>query len=195
MNLDYDILRQLNDIADEEFIDASDREIFEYYASHPSALLMEMASVRGKDVQPEPLPFSFYFSSKGAVHQQHGIRVKIKWIDNKINSSDADGFFILHGGQPYEYVIGSHKYKPTGKELSSTREFLEKHKVLFAAVWEEKLYDGELQDYFKGNINFKQLLSKFENITEKQYYNINHCNDISQLESVVRKYKIFNMND
>ena len=44
-------------------------------------------------------------------------------------------------------------------------------------------------------MSFKEMLSKFYNITEKQYYYINHANSLDELEAVVRKYKIYNMND
>ena len=194
MSFDWGIWKQMQEIDNEdEFIDDSERRVFLEYLKDPSMVLMEMANVRGNDVKLEyRLPFSFYFSTKNAVHSQHGIRAKVVWNPNKAPEG-ADGYFELHGD--YEYTIGSHKYKPTPKEKETARDFFKKYKVLFAAVWESKLYDGDLQDYFKGRINLKELLSKFDNISERQYFDINHCNSLEELEQCVRKYKIFNMND
>lgn len=194
MSFDWGIWKQMAEIDNEdEFIDDSERRVFLEYLNDPSMVLMEMANVRGIDTKIEDrLPFSFFFTNKKAVHKQHGIRLKVMWNPSK-NPEDADGYLELHGD--YEYTIGSHKYKPTSKELSILRNFAHKYKVLFSAVWEGKLYDGDLQDYFRGRISFKELLSKFDGITEKQYYYLNHANNLTELEETVRKYKIFNMND
>ena len=73
--------------------------------------------------------------------------------------------------------------------------FVRKYKVLFAAVWEKKLDQNAVLGYFEGAYNFKQLVSQFEGITEKQFYIINHCNNLTELERAVRENKIFNMND
>lgn len=180
------------ELSDDEFIDASDREIFEWYLSDTSAILMEMSNVRGRDViMEDKLPFSFFFCRKSAVHRQHGIRLKIIWNPNRA-PEDADGYIELHGD--YEYTMGSHKYKPTAKELSVLRNFCKKYKVLFAAVWEGILYDGDLQDYFKGRIDLRELLTNFD-LRGISYYKVNHCKTLQELEDCVRKNKIFNMND
>ncbi len=177
----------------EDFLDDADMCLFEQYLKDPSMVLMEMANVVGNDVVVEKkLPFSFYFSTKSAAHHQHGIRVKVLWNPSKA-PDNADGFIELH--EPYNYTSGSHKYKPTGKELKTLKDFCIKYKVLFSAVWEEKLASNYLQKYFDGRLNFKDLLSKFEHIKEKQYYLINHCNSLEELENCVRKYLIYNMND
>lgn len=175
-----------------EFLDKADQEVFEWYMLDPSAILMEMANVRGIDTVIEArLPFSFYFSTRKAVHDRHAIRLKVRWTPNK-SPEEADGYFELHGG--YEYTTASHRYKPTSKELEIGRNFCKKYKVLFAAVWEGVLYDGDLQDYFKGRLKLNELLSKFE-LTGRQYYNVNHCTSLDELEACVRKHNIYNMND
>lgn len=191
---DWGIWKKMQEIDNEdEFIDDSERRVFLEYLNDPTRVLMEMANVRGNDTKIEKnLPFSFFFTNKDAVHNQHGIRLKILWNPSK-NPTDADGYIELHGN--YDYTVGSHKYKPNGKEMYVLKNFAHKYKVLFSAVWEEKLYDGDLQDYFKGRMSFKELLSKFDGITEKQYYYLNHANNLQELEETVRKYKIFNMND
>ena len=175
-----------------EFLDKADQEVFEWYMSDPSAILMEMANVVGNKVVLENrLPFSFYFSTKEAVHSRHGIRLKVLWNPNKAPDV-ADGYFEMHGD--YDYIVASHKYKPTSKELEIARNFCKKYKVLFAAVWEGVLDPDPLQDYFKGRLKLNELLSKFE-LTGRQYYNVNHCTFLEELEACVRRYNIYNMND
>ena len=187
--MDKEIWRTLDDI----FLDESDRWLFENYLSDPSAVLMEMANMRGIDIRTDNrLPFSFYFSTREVVRNAHGIRVKLIWNPSKA-PENADGYLELHGN--YEYISGSHKYKPTAKELKIARDFFHKYKVFFAAVWEGKVYDGYLQAYFRSELSLKEFLSKFENMTERQYYELNHCSSVKEVEECVRKYKIFNMND
>ena len=191
---DWGIWKNMQEIdSEDEFIDDSEREVFLEYLNDPSMVLMEMANLRGNDIKIEDrLPFSIYFSTKSTVHNQHGIRLKVLWNPSRASAS-ADGYIELHGN--YTYTISSHKYKPTAKELAILRNFARKYRILFVAVWEEKLYDGDLQDYFRGIINFKELLSRFYDISEKQYYYINHANNLTELEEVVREYKIFNMSE
>lgn len=98
----------------------------------------------------------------------------------------------LHGN--YEYIISNHKYKPTGRELEIARSFFRKYKVLFAAVWEEVLDPSFVQDYLRGYLDFKNLLTQFD-LQGRDYYNVNHCKTIKELEACIRKYRIFNMND
>ena len=183
------IIKMPPPLRDEDFLDDADRKLFEMYLKDPSMVLVEMANMAGNDVVLEKrLPFSFYFSNKNAVHQQHGIRLKVLWNPNKTPES-ADGYIEMHGD--YNYVIGSHKYKPTGKELKILKEFCQKYKVLFASVWELKLDSNYLQKYFDGRLKFNELLTKFENIKEKQYYLINHCKNLKELEKCIRENKIF----
>lgn len=186
--------RKIEDLSDEEFIDREDKLTFLEYLKDPGWVLMEMANVVGNYVKIEPsrLPFSFHFCGKNAVHQQHGIRVKVLWNPSKA-PSNADGYFELHGD--YEYKSGSHKYFPNTDERKIARKFFKKYKVLFAAVWEEVLDAKPVQDYFEGRIKFNELLSKFDIEDEINYYNLNHCKSLTELEDCVRKYNIFNMND
>lgn len=178
----------------DEFLDKADQEVFEWYLNEPSAVLMEMANVVGNYVKIEPagLPFSFHFCGKSAVHQQHGLRVKVIWNPSKA-PANADGYFELHGD--YKYKAGSHKYPGSADEKKLARKFFKKYKVLFAAVWEEVLDAKPLQEYFEGKIKFNELLSKFDIEDEMDYYNLNHCKTLEELEYCVRKYSIYNMND
>ena len=189
--LEEELKRKLDSI---DFLDTADKKIFENYLKDPSAILMEMSNVVGNKVKIENggLPFSFYLSNKKNVHNQHGIRVKILWNSNK-SPENADGYMELHGN--YDYVIGSKKYKPTEKEKEFARSIFKKYKVLFAMVWECKLNHDDLADYFKGNMSWNELLASAYNLTEKQYYWVNHCKTLKELENCVREKKIFNMND
>ena len=187
-------IHKIYDLKDEWFLDEADKNLFEWYLKEPSAILMEMSNVIGNKVKIERggLPFSFYVSNKNNVHNQHGIRSKVLWNSNK-SPENADGYFELHGD--YKYVSGSHKYKPTEKEKEFARSIFKKYKVLFAMVWECKLNHDDLADYFKGNIVWRDLLAASYGLTEKQYYLINHCKDIIELEKCVRENKIFKMHD
>jgi len=180
----------------EDFIDIEDLMVFVNYLEEPSVLISEMANFYGKEIKIEKIPFSFFISTKSAVHGAHGIRAKIKWNTDKI--TDADGSLDLHGD--YNYRIGSHKYKPTAKELQLAKEFFKKYKVLFAAVWENVLNPWYLQKYFEGTITFKRLLAHMQVHEEDDpedidYYNINHCNSLSELEGLIRRDQLYNMND
>lgn len=107
-------------------------------------------------------------------------------------TATPDGQLELHGS--YDYVAFSHKYKPTSKELDTLRDFCKKYKVLFAAIWECKLDPNDFIDYLEGRKSLNELLSTFE-LKGKDYYNVNHCSSIEELETCVRENKIFNMND
>lgn len=188
------IWKELNSLSDWEEYQETEMLIVEDYMKDPSAILTEMACVRSMNMAVEQnLPFSFYFSSKEDVFNRHGIRLKVQWNPMKISSRNADGYFELHGD--YEYISGSHKYYPTAKELKIARGFIRKYKVLFAASWEEKVQTEDVADWFEGKIKLDELLSRFENISEDDYFRINHSRTVEELEQAVRKYKIFNMND
>jgi len=185
--------RTVDDLTDDEFLDKYDKLVFLEYLKDDCAVLMEMANVVGNKVTLEKqLPFSFHFCDKEAVHQQHGIRLKVLWNPSKA-PSQADGYMKMHGD--YEYVIGSKKYKPTEKEISILRDFCKKYKVLFAAVWEDKLIADDVADYLKGRILWKDLMYCFYNISASMKDLLIHCQNLKDLEYAVRRNKIFNMHD
>lgn len=162
------------------------------YIKDPSNILMEMANLRGNDIKlVTGLPFSFYVSSKKAVHGLHAIRAKILWNPSRMKS-DSDGTLELHGD--YEYTVGSHRYKPTARELAAAKSFFKKYKVLFAAIWEEVVDDTDVFEYLRGRIDLEHLLATFD-LPGKKFYLVNHCTSIEELEDCVRTNKIFNMND
>ena len=163
------------------------------YLEEPTAVLMEMANLRGNDIKlHNRVPFSLFISNKRQVHNAHAIRVKVLWNPHKMTST-PDGQLELHGN--YEYTVFSHKYKPSEKEVTLLRDFCKKYKVLFAAIWESKLDPNDFIDYLRGYKSFVELLMAFDEVSEKHYYLINHCKTLLALEQCIRNNKIFNLND
>lgn len=152
-------------------------------------LLLEMSNVRGNRVKLENIEFSFYFSIKNS---NHSIRVKICWNKDKIIPQELDAM-KLSGN--YELIKNKQlKKRPDESKIEEARQFFKKYKVLFAAVWENVLYENDLVEYFFGKISFKELLENFE-VEEEKLNLIKICNNLIELEKVVRENNIYNMND
>lgn len=156
--------------------------------------LFEMSNLRGKMIKLEDIDFSFYFSSKANVNTQHGIRVKICWNREKVSKDLLDGYMELHGD--YKYVSKNNpNVKPDKFDILTARYFFKRYKVLFAAVWENKLDENLLNDYFREKISLEELLDEFEDISVEDKEKIKEARDLKDLERIVRENKIFNMND
>lgn len=156
--------------------------------------LFEMSNIRGNKIKIEDIDFSFYFSSKSNVDCRHGIRVKICWNKEKLSPSLLDGYMELHGN--YKYVSKENpNYKPNKYDIATAQYFFRRYKVLFSAVWEEKLDENVLNDYLRGIINFEELLNEFENILPENKDKIKKAKDRKELEKIVRENNIYNMND
>ncbi len=188
----HKLWEELNNLEQEEFGHKDNYEEFQWYINHDDSILFEMANLRGNDVRLyKRLPFSLFISNKDAIHNAHAIRVKVLWNPEKMTAT-PDGQLELHGD--YDYTVFSHKYKPTSKELGILRDFCKNYKVLFAAIWECRLDPNDFIDYLENRKSLNELLSTFE-LKGKDYYNVNHCSSIEELEACVRENKIFNMND
>lgn len=162
---------------------------YDYFDGDRQSLL-EMANVRGNDVVIDDIDFSFYFSGHNA---NHGIRIKVFWDPTRMSPND-DGYIELHGD--YRYVSSPQaQHKPKGWQIRGLQYFCKKYKVLFSAVWEQKLPEDTVQKYFKGELGFHEVLTRFQGISEKEFFVINHCRTPRELEACVRENKIFNMND
>ena len=109
--------------------------------------LLEMENVTGKYVKVEDIDFSFYFSKKNSCHD---IRVQVNW-NRESMTGDNEGYIELHGNYVY-YQSPKVKYKPKAYEISTLRYFCRKYKILFVAVWENRLDADTLSEYFKGRI-------------------------------------------
>lgn len=179
--------------SEEDAIFTYDESVYGEEEELEEDLLLEMANLVGRRVKTDSITFSLYFSRKNA--SRHAIRVKVYW-DRQNISEDKCGYMELHGDYRYSQSP-SQKYIPKNYMVDTLRYFVKKYKVLFAAVWEGALGEDSLQEYFRGGINFKELLLEFlENKVGKQKYGaLNYAEDLKQLEHLVRQYNIFNMND
>ena len=150
--------------------------------------LIELANLRGKDVKIEDIDFSIFFSRK---IPNHGCRVKICW--NRDKMTNEMGNLEAHGD--YKYTQNSSYKKPSNYDIEEARYFVKKYKVLFAAVWEEKLDQTDVCDYFRGLISWQKLMTCFQNVSEQDFERLRICYNRKDLEDCVRRYHIFNMND
>lgn len=140
-----------------------------------------MANVRGKRVKTDKIDFSFYFSSKYGIN--HAIRVKICFNPDRITHEDFDGRMELHGN--YEWIPNR---RISSRQIEDARNFFKKYSVLFNSVWNGVLYEGYLQDYFNGEIDFNELISKYE-VSEGPYQQIQKCTNLKELEEVLNTYE------
>ena len=147
-----------------------------------------MANLRGKDVKIEDIDFSIFFSRK---IPNHGCRVKICWNRNMM--TDEVGFIEAHGD--YKYIQTTSFKRPSNYDIEEARYFIKKYKVLFAAVWEEKLDPNDVIFYFSGIYSWQKLMTCFQNVSEQDFERLRICYNRKDLEDCVRKYHIFNMND
>jgi hypothetical protein len=148
------------------------------------SLITERANLLGNRVKIEHINFSFYFSSKYGM--QHSIRAQVAWNPSRFKGC-GDGYFELHGD--YKYIQESQNFI-SEKEILKAKKFFKEYKVLFAAVWEDVLDPAYVQEYFRGFISFSELLQFFD--IDLSPYQID---SLSNLEYVVRKNSLFNMND
>lgn len=147
-----------------------------------------MANIRGDYVKvPHKLKFSFFFSPKVG----HGIRVKPLFNPKNINISDAGNLWI-HG--KYKYIPSKRDAKVDSKDVDEMKAFFRYYKVLFAAVWESVVNPNDVVYFFKGDISFSELLSRFYDY-ENRKRGLTDVSNCSELEEYVRKTKWFNMND
>lgn len=126
-------------------------------------MLFEMSNIRGKYVRnPHKLDFSFYFSPKDSTEGKdisHGLRVKPIFNPDKMNIANA-GTLKLHGD--WKYIPGEGDISVSSKKVNEMGEFFKAYKILFAAVWEKVLPPDALYDYFRGTIDFSELLEEFD---------------------------------
>ena len=153
--------------------------------------LTEMANMPGRFMKVEDVDFSFYISEKNG---NHAIRLKVCWNRERLISEEC-GYLELHGN--YEYHQSPQlKYKPKNYEIDTVRYFAKKYKVLFAAAWERKLDCDVIAEYFKGRMDWNELMQEWINIPNNDIKEVlSNCRNLKDLEYAVRKNNIFNMND
>jgi hypothetical protein len=155
---------------------------------------MEFANMLGKRVMTEHIDFSFLFSFKN--NCPYGIGVRIRWNRDKLMET-ADGYMELSGD--YRYVSAEDYSSkdideiknPSEEQLAQARAFFQKYKVLFAAVWERKLELDSVQEFLRKNISFEELKRSFE-FDERYFENVRN---LQEMEEVVRRRQLFDMND
>ncbi|MCM1232842.1 MAG: hypothetical protein NC489_22180 [Ruminococcus flavefaciens] len=147
-----------------------------------------MSNLRGKYVKTDKINFSFYFSMQKA---SHAIRVKVSFNDTKINESDF-GVLELHGD--WKFTPGKNDRDVPNKDIRNMKSFFVKYKVLFAAVWNKEIYEGDIVEFFRKGITFSELLHEF-NFYDKYKKEMNEIKDVAELEDFVRENNIFNMWD
>ena len=152
--------------------------------------LMEMANLRAKDVKIEDINFSIYFSPKQT--DQHSIRIKVLWNRERMNSGNFDGVLYLHGDYEYKQNPNADN-KPDMYDIFELRYFAKRYRVLFAAVWENKLDPNDVEDYFKGRLSFEELLTLFLDLDSDDYDKIQQARNIKELERIVSENNMFNM--
>lgn len=152
--------------------------------------LLEMANIRGKDMKREDIHFSFFFSRK---YPNHAPRIKICW--NREKMTHDTGNLEIHGDYAYTQD-SSCRYKPDTVDIATARYFAKKYKVLFTAVWEEKLDPNDLIDWFRGRIDWKELIGCFVNIDQTMSrLLLRVAPSVSNLERFVREHNLWNLYD
>ena len=152
-------------------------------------LLCLMTRITAEKVKSDNIDFSFYYATK--VEMQYGIRVKIVWNHSRLTQLDT---LELHGKYGYNIRDPRKQNNVSAERLNKAREFFKKYKVLFAAVWECVLDPNFIAFYLYQYINFKTLLSEFM-LKEDELSLLEKASNLSELEAIVRKHKIFTMND
>lgn len=155
--------------------------------------LFEMANIRGKHVKvPHKLDFSFYFSPKDCVEGKsivHGLRVKPVLNPEKMSIDIAGDLKLC---DDWEFIPGEPNKKVNPKLKKEMISFFKTYKVLFAAVWEKVLPPDALYDYFRGTIDFDELLSEF--IFYEDYRDeMKDIESLDELYSFIDRYNLFNL--
>ena len=179
--LERDPFNKIFYLTEEELETPEEHELF----------LTEMANMPGRFMKIEDIDFSFYLSEKNG---NHAIRLKVCWNRERL-ISDECGYIELHGDYKYNQPKDL-KYKPKNYEIETLRYFAKRYKVLFAAAWERKLDCDVIAEYFKGRIAWRELMQEWINIEDEEILEVlANCQNLKDLEYVIRKNNIFNMND
>ena len=153
----------------------------------PTDSVLCMSNVRGRKIQnPHPMPFSFYFSAKEG---QHSIRVKPVFNPTKMNTSTVGTLKLC---DDWEYIPGPDDKSISSKKIREMKDFFREYLVLFCAVWDIQIDDGDVYDYFVGDITFDEMLQSFK-FYEDYKDDLDQIHDIKSLESFCRRNNIVNM--
>ena len=146
--------------------------------------MIEMANMTGNRVKvPHKLPFSFYFSSGSEVN--HSIRVKPVFNSEKLIKSQTGTLKLC---DDWEYTPGKEDINISQKQINDMKEFFRAYLVLFCMVWDEQLTEDVVQDYFKGEIEFYELIENIDFYTDK----MSLLTTVEELEKYCRDNKLVN---
>ena len=146
--------------------------------------LFEMANVLGRKVKvPHKLPFSFFFSSDKGV--SHSIRVKPVFNSEKLLRSQTGTLKLC---DDWEFIPGENDTKVSQKDIDDMKQFFRDYLVLFCMAWDEQLTYDDVQDYFKAEITFNELLHNISFYTDE----MNSIITIAELEEYCRKNNMVN---
>lgn len=149
--------------------------------------IFAMSNVRGKYVKnPHSLPFSFYFSSGTGV--SHGPRVKPMFNESKLISSLTGTLKLC---DDWNFVPGINDKDVKADKISDMKDFFRNNIVLFCAVWDEQMQDATLEDYFKGDITFQEMIADLD-FYEKYRDDLVKISNVSQLDEFCRKNQLVN---
>lgn len=149
--------------------------------------IFAMSNVRGKYVKnPHRLPFSFYFSSGAGV--SHGPRVKPMFNESKLISSLTGTLKLC---DDWGFVPGIDDKDVKADKISDMKDFFKTNIVLFCAVWDEQMQDATLEDYFKGDITFQEMVADLD-FYEKYRDDLMQISNVSQLDEFCRKNQLVN---
>lgn len=146
-----------------------------------------MTSIRGKLVKkPNPLPFSFYFSSHGDTKYPISVRPV---FDPKRLFLSLTGYLKLYGD--WEYIPGKNDRNTKEKDIEAMKQFFKDNIVLFAMVWDEQLQDGVLECYFTGLLSFHKMIQDID-FYKKYKLQMDKLSTVKELEIFCRENNLVN---
>lgn len=150
--------------------------------------IFAMSNVRGRYVKnPSQLPFSFYFSSGDGV--THGPRVKPQFNPERLILSLTGTLQLCDN---WKYIPGKNDKDVSEKSVRQMKKFFEDYIVLFCLVWDEHMQDATLEDYFKGEITFNEMLQDLDFYSEHKE-DLDSIKSVSALEKFCRDNNLVNM--
>lgn len=126
-----------------------------YIKSHDD--IFAMSNVRGRYIKVEKnIPFSFYYSPRNS---SHGPRVKVIFNPDRMKQGLA-GNLMLCGD--WDFTPGENDSSVSSKEVNKMKEFFRKYLILFLLVWDGHSDEPDPEDYFRGDIDLHELISRID---------------------------------
>ena len=149
--------------------------------------VMCMSNVRGYKVRVQKnLPFSFYFSANQG---EHSIRVKPMFNPSKLSDSLVGTLKLC---DDWEYVPGPNDGHVNAKDVAKMKRFFRTYLVLFAAVWDRQLTDGDVYDYLAGDLTLPELIELFD-FYDEYSEELDEISSVSELEDFCRANGLVNL--